>query len=155
MISSSGSAAPRCERHRIVSHISDTGVLSWLVKNSARIVLVGSAERRGTSLGWSFSAQPFFKPDGVAVAADHERLAAGLGHDLGPSGLQLAGPAEVGERTDMVNLNVIRSPADLASALEQPGDQLAVRVDRPGVPAVGEDRSFLPFERDTAEPCDQ
>jgi len=41
-----------------------------------------------------------------------------LGHDLGPFGLRLAWLAEVGERPDMVNLDVVRSPAELASALE-------------------------------------
>ena len=79
----------------------------------------------------------------VAVTADHEGLAADRGHDLGPSGLRLAGPAEVGERPDVVNLDVIRSPAELASALEQPGNQLPVRVDGPGVLAVGEDLSLI------------
>jgi hypothetical protein len=91
----------------------------------------------------------------VAAAADHEGLAVDRGHDLSPSGLRLAGLAEVGERPDVVDLDVVRSPAELASALEQPGDQLPVRVDGPGVLAVGEDRVFLPLERDTAEPGDQ
>src|SRR5712691_8793034 len=91
----------------------------------------------------------------MAAAADHEGLAADRGHDLGPSGLRLAGLAEVGQRPDVVNLDTVRSPAELASAFQQPGDQLPVRVDGPGVLAVGEDRSLLPLERDTAEPCDQ
>jgi hypothetical protein len=39
-------------------------IRSLEVKNSARIVLVGSAERRGASLGWSFSARPPSEPDG-------------------------------------------------------------------------------------------
>jgi hypothetical protein len=48
----------------------------------------------------------------------------------------------------VVNLDVVRLLAELASAFEQPGDQLPVGVDGPGVLAVGEDRVLLPFERD-------
>src|SRR5215471_5735744 len=91
----------------------------------------------------------------VAVAADHEGLAADLSHELGPFGLRLAGPVEDGQRADVVNRDVVRSLAELASSPEQPGDQLPVGVDGPGVLAVGEDRVLLPLERNAAEPGDQ
>ena len=73
----------------------------------------------------------------VAVAADHEGLAADLGHELGPFGLRRAGPVEVGQRADVVDSDVARPLAELASSVEQPGDQLPGGVDRPGVLAVG------------------
>ena len=82
----------------------------------------------------------------VAVAADHEGLAADLSHELGPFGLRLAGPVEDGQRADVVNRDVVRSLAELASSIEQPGDQPPVGVDRPGVGAVGEHRVLLPLE---------
>src|ERR1700741_2366793 len=91
----------------------------------------------------------------VAVAADHEGLAADLGHGPGPFGLRLAGLVEVGELADVMHLDAVRSPAELASSLGEPSDQLLVRVEGPGAQAVGEDRRLLPFERDAAEPCDQ
>jgi hypothetical protein len=55
----------------------------------------------------------------------------------------------------MVDLGVAGSLAELTSASQQPGDQLPVGVDGPGVLAVGEDRVLLPLERNAAEPCDQ
>jgi hypothetical protein len=76
-------------------------------------------------------------------------------HDLHPVRLRVCEPVEVGERADVVNLNVVRSLAELASALERSGDQLLVRIDGSGVLAVGEDHAFLPFEWNAAEPCDQ
>jgi hypothetical protein len=91
----------------------------------------------------------------VAIAANHEGFAAEPGHGLCPSGLRLAGLAEVSKRPDVVDLDVIRSLAELASAPEQPGDQLPAGVDGPGVLAVGEDRVLQPLERNAAGPCGQ
>jgi hypothetical protein len=68
----------------------------------------------------------------VAAAADHEGLAAASVHGLRPVGLRLSGPVEIGERADVVDLNAVRSLAELASALLESFDQLLVRVDGSG-----------------------
>jgi hypothetical protein len=54
----------------------------------------------------------------VAVAADYEGLAADLDHELGPWGLRLTGPVELGERPDVVHGDVVRSLAELASTFQ-------------------------------------
>jgi hypothetical protein len=38
---------------------------------------------------------------------------------------------------------------------QEPGDDLLAGVGGPAGSAVGEDRGFVPFEEDAAEPCDQ
>ena len=91
----------------------------------------------------------------MAVAAGHEGLAATLGHDLCPVGWLLAKPVEMGEFADMVHFDVVRLPAELASARQEPSDQLLGWVDRPGHEAVGEDRLLLPLEGNTSEPGHQ
>ena len=47
----------------------------------------------------------------------------------------------------MVHLDGVRAGAELASALEQPCDQLLVGVERPVRLTVDQDRRLLPLER--------
>src|SRR5947208_11393123 len=91
----------------------------------------------------------------VAVVADHQGLAAPFHHLLYPYGLVCTGLDEVGKLVDVMHLDAIRSPAQLASSLQQPLDQLLVGVERPVWLTVDDDRRFLPLEGDPAEPCDQ
>src|SRR5688572_23967462 len=91
----------------------------------------------------------------VAAVADHQGLPTPFGHLLYPYGLVRTGLDEVGELMDVMYLDAIHSPAQLASSLQQPLDQLLVGIERPMRLAVDDDRRLLPFESDPAEPCDQ
>jgi hypothetical protein len=91
----------------------------------------------------------------VVDVADHPGLAAPFHHLLYPYGLVRTGLDEVGELVDVMHLDAIRSPAQLASSLQQPLDQLLVGVERSVWLTVDDDRCLLPFEGDPAEPCDQ
>jgi len=60
----------------------------------------------------------------VAALADHKGFAAPFRHDRCPRRLfRLAELIEVRELSDVMNLNVLRSLADLAPAREESGDQ--------------------------------
>jgi hypothetical protein len=59
----------------------------------------------------------------VAVLADHKGLTAPFCHDRCPRRLfRLAELIEVGELSDVVNLDIVRSLAEFASAREESGD---------------------------------
>ena len=73
-------------------------------------------------------------------SADHEGLAAPVGHQLRPLGLWPPRLVKVCEFADVVHLYVAGVLADLAPAAQQAGDQLSAADVRGGI-AVGEDRS--------------
>ena len=83
----------------------------------------------------------------VAVAADHEGLAADLAMTWAHAGcgrpVRLRSASVRTWCTEMLS----GSLAELASALQQPGDQLPVGVERAGALAVGEDRVFCRLKR--------
>ena len=91
----------------------------------------------------------------VAAVADHQGLTTPFHHRLYPYGLVRTGLDEVGELVDVMHLDAIRLPAELASPLQQPFDQLLVGIERSVRLTVDDDRCLLPFERDPAEPGDQ
>jgi len=92
--------------------------------------------------------------DVAAAGADHEGLAAPLGHQLRPRGLWLSRLREVGELADLVDLSPARMFAYLAPPCEEPVDQLPARVGGQNWDAVVEDRGLVPLEWDATEPCD-
>src|SRR5664280_774144 len=95
------------------------------------------------------------RADGVvAGAADHKRLPAPLRHDPYPFGLW-TGFCEICQPGDLMHIDVVRAGAHLASAVEEPSDQLPPRIGFPGRGAVFDGRPFLPLQRDPSEPCDQ
>src|SRR6266568_9372941 len=91
----------------------------------------------------------------MAGGADDERLAPHACHQAGPSGLRRSRRAEVGQLADLVRLHRAVLLAPLAPAAQEPGDQFLAAGGGQGWQAVIEDRPFLPFERDAAEPCHQ
>src|SRR5450755_4407052 len=67
---------------------------------------------------------------------------ASLRHDPYPLGV-LAWFREVRQAGDVVHVDVVRAGAELASTVEEPGDQLPTWVGFPGRWAVGDDRPLL------------
>ena len=67
----------------------------------------------------------------------------------------MAGTCEVGEPGDVVHLHLAAVLAQLARVPQEPGDDLLAGVNAPAGSAVDDDRGFLPFEGDAAEPSDQ
>ena len=92
----------------------------------------------------------------VAGAADDQGLPSSFRHEVHPGGLlRTAGPVEIGEFADVVNLEVLPRGADLTAFGEEPVDQLvALRAgqDRPLVEGHGR---ALSSEREPAEAGDQ
>ena len=56
---------------------------------------------------------------------------------------------------DVVHLHLAAVLAQLAPVPQEPGDDLLAGVGVPAGSAVGDDRGFLSFEGNAAEPCDQ
>jgi hypothetical protein len=82
----------------------------------------------------------------VAVLADHKGFAVPLRHDRCPPRLfRLAELVEVRELSDVMDLDVFRSLAELASSREEPGDQF-LGADCSTWLAVFEHCLFLPPE---------
>ena len=90
----------------------------------------------------------------MAGCADDERLAPHFRHQGRPWGWLLPRRGEVGQLADLVGLHLGPLAAPFAFTAQEPGDQLPA-ADGRGGQAVIDDRLALPFERDTAEPCDQ
>jgi len=91
----------------------------------------------------------------VAVAADHEGLSSPFGHGLRPRLRWLSGLDEIGQPAHVVHLHLRAPAADLTSTVEEPVDQLFVRIDGPCRDAVVDGRSLVPHECRVAEPGDQ
>ena len=91
----------------------------------------------------------------VTGRADHEGLAPLCCHEPGPCWLASAGVCEVGEPGDVVHLHLAAVLAQFAPVPLEPGDDLLAGVGVPAGSAVDDDRGFLPFEGNAAEPCDQ
>jgi hypothetical protein len=91
----------------------------------------------------------------VAVLADHKGFAAPLCHDRCPPRLfRLAELVEVRELSDVMDLDILRSLAELASAREESGDQF-LGADCSGWVTVVKDRFLLPPEGYATVLCDQ
>src|SRR5579862_6509797 len=90
----------------------------------------------------------------MAGRADNERLAPHFRHQGGPGGLCWPRFPEVGEFADLVGLHCGPLMAPFTFAFKEPDDQF-FGADGWCWLAVVDDRAFLPFERDAAEPCDQ
>jgi hypothetical protein len=88
----------------------------------------------------------------VAGAADHEGLAPPHRHQPDP-GRFLPPPwfVEVGEVADVVDFHVVRRPAHLAPARDEPADQLVAAGGAQGRRPVDEGCCGLPVQRDSAE----
>ena len=91
----------------------------------------------------------------MAGRADHEGLAPFCCHEPGLCWLAVAGACEVAQPGDVVHLHLAAVLAQLAPVPQEPGNDLLAGVNLPARGAVGDDRGFLPFEGNAAEPCDQ
>jgi len=81
----------------------------------------------------------------MAGAADHEGLAALSRHQRHPLGLvSLSGLFEVSELADLVDLHLVRLPADLAPSRLESVDQLLAKRGSRDWFAVPQDRVLLP-----------
>jgi hypothetical protein len=80
----------------------------------------------------------------VAGGADHEGLSPLSRHQFRPQRLWLSRFAKMGELADMVNFDVARVLARLASSSPEPFDQLLATDDARGWFTVGQDRFALP-----------
>ena len=103
---------------------------------------------RHTALQWSVSCErggPAGVDVFVAAAADDEGLASAHRHEVFPArGLRSAGPVEVGEFPDVVDLKVRPGLTELAALGQEPVDQLVAPRAGQDRRSVGEDRGALP-----------